>query len=274
MESTGANQIFAYFLGPALKLFFNLESEIFSSIRKHSSQNCPPPPQRAMVRGLSNWWYVSLVFYSTASQIFYDEHRVAPILPMSFCSRGDVPVLTKRTFWSFLHNYSHFGVLLEILDANHSEDLGWCHSAITFVCQFLRSRFVLLRNFHTLSTRCHINCTLYFPSSISHIRFNQSTMMNKTCTIKYRSTMTNKLVRLPDSILVEPFFNINWYNSSSTLTNAGIYRTFSTICASPSDHADQVIMFFHPFKWISLCRWCKKHSMLNPIDLCLVRKTT
>ena len=30
--------------------------------------------------------------------IYNDEHRVAPIRPLSICSTGDLPVLAKRTF--------------------------------------------------------------------------------------------------------------------------------------------------------------------------------
>jgi len=94
--------------------------------------------------------------------------RVAPNLPMSFGFHGDLPVLTKRTIWYLQASLHSFEGLL-------SRKLTFLETGVPFAV----SR--KLPYIHTS-------------------RSPRYSMMSNTSTIKCRSIMTSKLVRLPDKI--------------------------------------------------------------------------
>lgn len=98
---------------------------------------------------------------STATMMNF---RVAPILPMSFGSHGDLPVLTKRTIWYLQSLRSPLHAPFE-KQADPSSSMG----RLLWVAQL---PIFILRARHS--------------------------MMSNTSTIKCRSIMTSKLVRLPD----------------------------------------------------------------------------
>jgi hypothetical protein len=155
--------------------------------------------------------------------------RVAPILPTSFGSHGDLPVLTKRTIWYLLQSPP-------------------CP------CKLSPSNKLTL-----LKIGQWLLWVAQLPTSLPRARHP---MMSNTSTIKCRSIMTSKLVRLPDMISWRSRFRIQ----PSSRTNGWLaYLQNIRISDYGINAANRYV--WELFKLL-FCLWCN-FSMLMLKALCV-----
>ena len=212
-EPAGANRIFAYFF-PVLKLFFNSNLIFFSSNRKHkhtttqwsSATNYGRRTLSSMVSSFNFQSPSAIILWWTSCRPYLTNELMLPWW-LTCLNQTDFLIIIAQFFLYLSFHFEYWTLIVlqigKLTLAHLHRQLMVAPTSVCFCYQ----------HFYDPTMGWHANCTLHPFTFTFNSRFNQSTVMNKTCTIKYRSTMTNKLVRLPDSTLVELFFNINWYRS-------------------------------------------------------------